>query len=175
MQFRNLPSVDSVLSRDDVTTASKSFDRDWIVSIIREELEIARDGIRKGGEPVDVEGIARLVCQRLDDTIRSEPRHVINATGVVIHTNMGRAPLSRSAMEASNQVAQGYSNLELDLITGRRGSRQSQLQLLLREITGAEEALEEASGSQMYSAKVAPDWLTWALQTGLMLLIMIRR
>ena len=141
MQFRNLPSVDSVLSRDDVTTASKSFDRDWIVSIIREELEIARDGIRKGGEPVDVEGIARLVCQRLDDTIRSEPRHVINATGVVIHTNMGRAPLSRSAMEASNQVAQGYSNLELDLITGRRGSRQSQLQSLLREITGAEAAL----------------------------------
>ena len=141
MQFRNLPSVDSVLSHDDVTTASQSFDRDWVVSVVREELETARDGIRRGGEPANVERIASLVCRRLHDTIRAEPRQVINATGVVIHTNMGRAPLSRAAIEASNQTAQGYSSLELDLKTGRRGSRQSRLQSLLRQITGAEAAL----------------------------------
>ena len=141
MQFSNLPSVDSVLSQDDVTTASLAFDRDWVVGIVREQLETARDGIRKGNDPLDVEQIARLVCQRIDDTIRAEPRRVINATGVVIHTNMGRAPLSRAAIEASNQAALGYSNLELDLMTGRRGSRQSQLQSLLRQLTGAEAAL----------------------------------
>ena len=141
MQFRNLPSVDSVLSQGDVATVSQSFDRDWVVSVVREELETARDGIRNGGESPDVERIASLVYRRLYDTIRAEPRQVINATGVVIHTNMGRAPLSRAAIEASNQTAQGYSSLELDLITGRRGSRQSQLQALLRQITGAEAAL----------------------------------
>ena len=141
MQFRNLPSVDSVLSQGDVATVSQSFDRDWVVSVVREELETARDGIRSGGESPDVERIASLVYRRLYDTIRAEPRQVINATGVVIHTNMGRAPLSRAAIEASNQAAQGYSSLELDLITGRRGSRQSQLQALLRQITGAEAAL----------------------------------
>ena len=141
MQFRNLPSVDSVLSQGDVATVSQSFDRDWVVSVVREELETARDGIRNGGESPDVERIASLVYRRLYDTIRAEPRQVINATGVVIHTNMGRAPLSRDAIEASNQAAQGYSSLELDLITGRRGSRQSQLQALLRQITGAEAAL----------------------------------
>jgi len=141
MQFRNLPSVDSVLSQGDVATVSQSFDRDWVVSVVREELETARDGIRNGGESPDVERIASLVYRRLYDTIRAEPRQVINATGVVIHTNMGRAPLSRDAIEASNQAAHGYSSLELDLITGRRGSRQSQLQALLRQITGAESAL----------------------------------
>ena len=141
MQFRNLPSVDSVLSQGDVATVSQSFDRDWVVSVVREELETARDGIRNGGESPGVERIASLVYRRLYDTIRAEPRQVINATGVVIHTNMGRAPLSRAAIEASNQAAQGYSSLELDLITGRRGSRQSQLQALLRQITGAEAAL----------------------------------
>ena len=141
MQFRNLPSVDSVLSQDGVIAASQFFDRDWVVDIVREELEIARDEIRKGGYSADAEQIAGIVCQRIDDAIRVEPRRVINATGVVIHTNMGRAPLSRSAIEASNQVAQGYSSLELDLITGRRGSRQSHLQSLLRQITGAEAAL----------------------------------
>ena len=141
MQFRNLPSVDSVRSQGDVATVSQSFDRDWVVSVVREELETARDGIRNGGESPDVERIASLVYRRLYDTIRAEPRQVINATGVVIHTNMGRAPLSRAAIEASNQAAQGYSSLELDLITGRRGSRQSQLQALLRQITGAEAAL----------------------------------
>ena len=141
MQFRNLPSVDSVLSQGDVATVSQSFDRDWVVSVVREELETARDGIRNGGESPGVERIASLVYRRLYDTIRAEPRQVINATGVVIHTNMGRAPLSRAAIEASNQAAQGYSSLELDLITGRRGSRQSQLQALLCQITGAEAAL----------------------------------
>ena len=141
MQFRNLPSVDSVLSQGDVATVSQSFDRDWVVSVVREELETARDGIRNGGESPDVERIASLVYRRLYDTIRAEPRQVINATGVVIHTNMGRAPLSRAGIEASTQAAQGYSSLELDLITGRRGSRQSQLQALLRQITGAEAAL----------------------------------
>ena len=141
MQFRNLPSVDSVLADKDVAAATKSFDRDWVVDLVREALESAREQIRQGGNSPDAGHVATSVCQRIDDILRAEPRQVINATGVVIHTNLGRAPLSRAAIEASNQAAQGYSNLELDLGTGRRGSRQAQVQSLLVQITGAEAAL----------------------------------
>ncbi len=141
MHFRNLPSVDSVLANPDVALAAESFDRDWVVDLVREALDSARDHIRQGGDSPDADDIARSVCQRIEDTMRAEPRHVINATGVVIHTNLGRAPLSKAAIEASSQAAQGYSNLELDLATGRRGSRQAQLQSLLCQITGAESAL----------------------------------
>ena len=141
MQFRNLPSVDSVLANHDVAAAAQSFDRDWVVDLVREALETARDEIRKGGDSPDAGRVAESVCQRIEDTMRPEPRPVINATGVVIHTNLGRAPLSRAAIEAANQAAQGYSNLEFDLTTGRRGSRQAQLQSILRQITGAEAAL----------------------------------
>ncbi|SUZ82085.1 uncharacterized protein METZ01_LOCUS34939 [marine metagenome] len=141
MQFRNLPSVDSVLADKGVAAATKSFDRDWVVDLVREALESAREQIRQGGNSPDAGHVATSVCQRIDDILRAEPRQVINATGVVIHTNLGRAPLSNAAIEASNQAAQGYSNLELDLGTGRRGSRQAQVQSLLVQITGAEAAL----------------------------------
>ena len=141
MQFRNLPSVDVVLADPDVAAAAQSFDREWVVGLVRAELDVARDQIRKGSDPPDAGQIAKSVCQRINDTMRAEPRQVINATGVVIHTNLGRAPLSRAAIEAANQAARGYSNLELDLSTGRRGSRQAHLQSLLCQITGGEAAL----------------------------------
>ena len=141
MQFRNLPSVDSVLAKENVATAAQSFDRDWVVDLVRDALDSARDHIRQGGESPNADDVAKSVCQSIEDTMRAEPRHVINATGVVIHTNLGRAPLSKAAIEAASQAAQGYSNLELDLATGRRGSRQAQLQSLLCQITGAEAAL----------------------------------
>jgi L-seryl-tRNA(Ser) seleniumtransferase len=141
MQFRNLPSVDSVLANQDVAAAAQSFDRDWVVGLVREELAAARERIRQGGDSPDAVQVAASVSQQIEDTMRAEPRQVINATGVVIHTNLGRAPLSRAAIEAANQAAQGYSNLELDLATGRRGSRQAKLQSLLRQLTGAEAAL----------------------------------
>ena len=111
MQFRNLPSVDSVLADTDVAAAARSFDRDWVVDLVREALDSARDQIRQGADSPDADNLAREVCQRIDDTMRAEPRQVINATGVVIHTNLGRAPLSRPAIEAAHQAAQGYSNL----------------------------------------------------------------
>ena len=141
MQFRNLPSVDSVLANQDVAAATLAFDRDWVVDLVREALEAAREQIRQGGDSPDAGHVAKSVCRRIEDTMRAEPRHVINATGVVIHTNLGRAPLSRAAIEAANQAAQGYSNLELDMSTGRRGSRQAHLQSLLCQITGAEASL----------------------------------
>ena len=107
MQFRNLPSVDSVLAHQDVAAAAQSFDREWVVDLVREALDSAREQIRRGGDSPDTGDVAGSVCQMIDDTMRAEPRQVINATGVVIHTNLGRAPLSRAAIEASIRRLRG--------------------------------------------------------------------
>ncbi len=139
MQFRNLPSVDSVLAVPSV--ASAAYSREWVVELVREELEAARQRIRQGGEADGAEEIAALVCRRAEEAGRAEPQRVINATGVVIHTNLGRAPLSRAAMQAAEDASAGYSNLEFDLDSGRRGSRQARLESLLQRLTGAEAAL----------------------------------
>ena len=141
MQFRNLPSVDSVLSTDPVAGAVKAYNRDWVVSLVRQELDEARAHVGKGEAAPTALELAESVCRRVQSAVRTEPRQVINATGVVIHTNLGRAPLSRSALQAMNQAGGGYSNLEFDLESGRRGSRQNHLQSLLRQLTGAPAAL----------------------------------
>ena len=141
MQFRNLPSVDSVLSTDAVAGAVKAYNRDWVVSLVRQELDEARAHVGKGEAAPTALELAESVCRRVQSAVRTEPRQVINATGVVIHTNLGRAPLSRSALQAMNQAGGGYSNLEFDLESGRRGSRQNHLQSLLRQLTGAPAAL----------------------------------
>ena len=124
-----------------MAAVAASFSREWVVELVRDELEQARTRIRGGDGASSLEELATLVCNRVDETIRAEPRRVINATGVVIHTNLGRAPLSRTAMRAAEEAARGYSNLEFDLESGRRGSRQAQLESLLRQLTGAEAAL----------------------------------
>ena len=124
-----------------MAAAATTFSREWLVELTREELVAARERVRQGGEADDAEDIAALVCRRVEEAARTEPRRVINATGVVVHTNLGRAPLSRAAMLAAEEAAAGYSNLEFDLQSGRRGSRQARLESLLRELTGAEAAL----------------------------------
>jgi L-seryl-tRNA(Ser) seleniumtransferase len=81
------------------------------------------------------------LVSRARERLRPSPRRVLNATGVVVHTNLGRAPLAPSARGAVAAAAEGYSNLELDLATGERGSRHDHVEALLREVTGAEAAM----------------------------------
>ncbi len=141
MQYRNLPSVDSVLASPEVAEMASTYDRGWVVELVRRELEQARVRIRQGGDAAALDDVASMVRRQAEDALRAEPRRVINATGVVIHTNLGRAPLSRAATQAAHEASLGYSNLEFDLESGRRGSRQEQLQSLLRQLTGAEAAI----------------------------------
>ena len=140
-QFRNLPSVDSVLAIPTVVAVAAGYRHDLVVNLVREQLDVARQEIRRGGSAPGAAELAEAVCRELESLTRREPRRVINATGVIIHTNLGRAPMSRAAMEAMMEAAAGYTDLELDLQTGRRGSRQAHLQSLLRQLTGAEAAL----------------------------------
>jgi L-seryl-tRNA(Ser) seleniumtransferase len=129
VELRDLPSVDEL---------ARAADDPLAVDAAREVLAEARLEIRRGGDPGDLEVRLR---ERLGVLRRPSLRRVLNATGVIVHTNLGRAPLSPLAAERVAEVAHGYSNLELDLVDGSRGSRQGHVAGILRRKTGAEDAL----------------------------------
>lgn len=140
-QLRNIPSVERVLSSEILAWEMKAYRREWMLSLVRRELDRARASVMGGADAPSVDEVAQAAQKAIEAMNRPAPQPVINATGVVIHTNLGRAPLSRAATEAAINAAQGYSNLEFDLDNGRRGSRQAHLQNLLQEVTGAEAGL----------------------------------
>jgi L-seryl-tRNA(Ser) seleniumtransferase len=133
---RALPSVDRLLLEPGIRELLDTTPRTAVVNAVRESLAAART--RRAGPP---ESWATDVRERLADRSRPSLRPVLNATGVVLHTNLGRAPLARAAVAAMTQIGGGYSNLELDLDTGARGSRNDHSRAALRGLTGAEDAL----------------------------------
>ena len=139
--YRRLPSVDRVLAQQEVRDLLQTYDHESVVALVRRELEISRQAVGNGGAAPSVGDIAGAVAQRAGEEWRTRPQRLINATGVVLHTNLGRAPLSAEAAQAALQVAQGYTDLELDLADGKRGSRQAHAAALLSQLTGAEAAL----------------------------------
>ncbi|MCE2462409.1 MAG: L-seryl-tRNA(Sec) selenium transferase [Dehalococcoidia bacterium] len=141
VDFRNLPSVESVLSSRRIRTATGEYTREWVTNLVREQIDGARGAMRNGSAAPTADEIAASVVYQIELLGRVYPRPLINATGVIIHTNLGRAPLSLDAMDATLQASEGYSNLELDLLEGGRGSRQAHVQPMFRQLTGAEAAL----------------------------------
>jgi len=129
MELRDLPSVDE-LARDVGDPLA--------VDAARTVLARAREEIRNGRQPGDL--VERL-REELATARRPSLRRVLNATGVIVHTNLGRAPLAPEALARVLESARGYSNLELDLADGTRGSRQDHLTALVGRLTGAEAAL----------------------------------
>jgi L-seryl-tRNA(Ser) seleniumtransferase len=129
VELRDLPSVDEL---------ARGVDDPLAVDAARSVVERAREEIRAGVDPGDL--TARLASE-LRAMRAPSLRRVVNATGVIIHTNLGRAPLAEEALARVVETARGYSNLELDLTTGSRGSRQDHVAGLLRRLTGAEAAL----------------------------------
>jgi L-seryl-tRNA(Ser) seleniumtransferase len=129
MRLRDLPSVDEL---------ARSVDDPLAVDAARRVIELAREEIRAGADPGD---LAERVRAELASARRPRLRRVLNATGVIVHTNLGRAPLPDAALERLRAVAGGYSNLEYDLDDGVRGSRQDHVASILRRLSGAEAAL----------------------------------
>ena len=132
--LRDLPSVDRILADPRLASEPHAL----ALTAARAALDRARASIRAGQDPGDVVGLA---VDELRSTRRPSLRRVLNATGVLVHTNLGRAPLAGAALERVVEVGGGYSNLEYDLERGLRGSRQEHLAELLRRITGAYSAL----------------------------------
>ncbi len=129
MQLRDLPSVDEL---------ARGVDDPLAVDAARHVIERAREEILAGAEPGDLGERLRV---ELEDARRPRLRRVLNATGVIVHTNLGRAPLPVTAVERVRETAAGYSNLEYELGAGTRGSRQDHVAGILRRLTGAEGAL----------------------------------
>jgi len=129
VQLRDLPSVDELARGSDDPLA---------VQAARAVLAQARDEIRAGSDPGD---LAARLRDELVSARAPRLRRVINATGVIAHTNLGRAPLSEEALARVREAARGYSNLEYDLTAGTRGSRQDHVASILRHLTGADAAL----------------------------------
>jgi L-seryl-tRNA(Ser) seleniumtransferase len=136
---RALPSVSTLLESAAVRPLLDRAPRPVVVDAVRRAIDGAR--AQPQGAPRDDEAWGRAVSAALDAKLRPSLRPVINATGVVLHTNLGRAPLPRVAIEAITRVAAGFSNIEYDLEAGARGSRYVHCATLLRELTGAEDAL----------------------------------
>src|SRR5436190_18938786 len=125
MQLRDLPSVDEL---------ARAVDDPLAVEAARRVIDQAREEILAGADPGDL-------AERVRSELRPRLRRVLNATGVIVHTNLGRAPLPPAAIERVIEVARGYSNLEFDLGEGARGSRQDHVADILRRLTGADAAL----------------------------------
>lgn len=140
--LRGLPSVDALLQESTIATLAGEFPREEIVRSIRQVVEARRQEIRSGGRArLDVASIALDVREALHERARPLLRRVINATGIVLHTGLGRAPLAEEAVQAIAELAGGYCNLEFDLASGERGDRHAHVRQVLCELTGAEDAL----------------------------------
>jgi L-seryl-tRNA(Ser) seleniumtransferase len=124
------------------------------VAAARRAIEEHRDALLAGtaSDPGELPAHARALLAEFENR---SLRHVINATGVIIHTNLGRAPLASAAREAVAAAAQGYTNLELDLDNGERGSRHTHVDRLLHELTGAEAAMVVNNGAAAVLLAVA--------------------
>jgi L-seryl-tRNA(Ser) seleniumtransferase len=130
--MRSLPSVEELAS------SLGGVPHALAVRAAREAIAAARAALLDGGPGGDVAADARA---RADAALRPSLRRVLNATGVIVHTNLGRAPLAASALEAISEAAAGYSTLEYDTAAGARGSRHAHVEGLLRSLTGAEAAI----------------------------------
>jgi L-seryl-tRNA(Ser) seleniumtransferase len=142
---RGLPSVNTLLESEALRPLLGRAPRSVVANAVRETIDSARSA--SGPLPAGDGEWADAVAAALERATRPSLRPVINATGVVLHTNLGRAPLPRVAIDAIGRVASGFSNLEFDIDQGARGSRYVHCASILRELTGAGDALVVNNGA----------------------------
>jgi L-seryl-tRNA(Ser) seleniumtransferase len=141
VDLRALPSIDELLQTTTAQTYVASYGRSLTLSASRFALDEVRKAYPKTGRVPEIPQLLSRVEQLLENWTELTLRPVINATGVILHTNLGRAPLSQAANEAIQAVSAGYSSLEYNLEKGERGSRLVHAEALLQRLTGAEAAL----------------------------------
>jgi L-seryl-tRNA(Ser) seleniumtransferase len=142
--FRNLPSVNQLLESPQLKKLVGTLNHNVVVDGVRTFLDDLREQINTTTDEVVVPtatDLAEKISNWLTNEERPYLRPVINATGTILHTGLGRAPLAKSAIQAVREISSGYASVELDLKTGERGQRSLAVERLLRELTGAEAAL----------------------------------
>jgi len=144
-RLRRLPKVQTLLETELAGQLIQTYGRDDVAGAIRLKLQDARDAILSNESDADPEAFSQSlfddISQSLDNARTSSLRRAINATGIIIHTNLGRARLAPEAIAAMAGVAEDYATLEMNLETGKRGSRHSHVEALICQLTGAEAAL----------------------------------
>lgn len=141
--FRQIPSVDEVLDQPLIACAVGEYSRNRVIAVVRAVFDEYRVAIAKGDvtESLGIDELVRRVLDSVQQADEASLRKVINATGIIIHTNLGRSVLPREAVDAVVEVASSYSTLEYDVETAQRGSRHDHVEALLCELTGAEAAM----------------------------------
>ena len=139
--LRDLPSVDQLLQQPLISAWITEYGRPQTLEALRQSLEEAREEYTHTNEIPSREALLDHALHMLQDWTAPTLRPILNATGVILHTNLGRAPLSNAAIQAIQNVSSGYSNLEFDLSSGQRGSRLVHAESLLQRLTHAEAAL----------------------------------
>jgi len=143
--LKRIPSVDEIMLHDKVQRLIENFKRDYIVDLLRAVISDIREELRSREEDVARDVIKEKILKRLhiklEQSGRGTLQKVINGTGVVLHTNLGRAPLGKRALEYMSEMATNYNNLEMNLAEGERGSRYTHVEELLCQLTGAEAGL----------------------------------
>lgn len=141
-RFRKIPSVSEILSIVSGLDWTLEYPREQIVRAIREELSELRDRLRSKNSAIpDTSEFLENIHRRVKDVYRASLIPVVNATGIIVHTNLGRAPLPPEAIERLSVVGAEYTNLEFDLQEGRRGSREKHIENVLSILTGSEASL----------------------------------
>lgn len=139
-----IPPVNEILNHRQIQPLLKKYSRDLVHSIIREQIESHKDFLLKNKSGLSHEKnrqkIVKDVIKKIDDLMQPRLKKAINATGVILHTGLGRAPLSDDARENLQRIAEGYCSLEIDLESGERGDRTAHVEELLCRLTGAEAA-----------------------------------
>jgi len=145
VSLKNIPPVDEILAQNPVVKLIEQYNREYILKLVRTALDQQRQEIRTSGKSLERDQILKEVVDKLDRLAQAGSQgtliKVVNATGVVLHTNLGRAPLGARALRYMQDMAGSYNNLEMDLERGERGSRYAHVEALLCELTGAEAAL----------------------------------
>ncbi|MBA4370169.1 MAG: L-seryl-tRNA(Sec) selenium transferase [Coriobacteriaceae bacterium] len=141
-RLRQLPKVDALLEREDIAALAGEVPRALVVDAVREAVEAVRGSLLEGHEAdAGADAVAAEAIRIARAKARRSLRRVINATGIVVHTNLGRSPLADAAVDAVAEVARGYSTLEYDVESGERGSRHVHVEALICRLTGAEAAM----------------------------------
>lgn len=145
MSLKNIPPVDEILAQKPVAKLIDKYNRDFILKLVRKAVDQQRQEIRASAKSLERAQILKEIVGKLgrlaEENSRGTLTRVINGTGVVLHTNLGRAPLGDRALRYMQEMAGTYNNLEMDLTRGERGSRYAHVEALLQELTGAEAAL----------------------------------
>ena len=139
--MRELPAVHRLLSEPVLLAFTAGLGAPAVKAAVEATLDEARRAIRAGGAPPSPSSLVAAIAERLAGEESRGLLEVLNGSGILLHTNLGRAPLAFEALAAMTQVAGGYSNLEFDLERGERGSRYERVSALLRDVTGAEDSL----------------------------------